>query len=244
MALDEAISESVRNRISPPTLRIYRWERPSISIGYFQKASDIDLDYCSSKGYPFVRRMTGGRAILHDAEITYSLSSSTDSFLFRDSLTETYNTISNALLRSLTIHGINAGISFRKKRSANHKNPSCFEALSYGEITVEKKKIIGSAQRRYKNGFLQHGSILFKYNASELGKIFKTDGKEDFLGMGAVQDYSPNVSVDNFVMSMKQAFETELNVKMITDVPTRFELKLARNLEFDKYATQAWNFRR
>jgi lipoate-protein ligase A len=82
MALDEAIATAVKRGNSPPTLRLYGWDRPSVSVGYFQNVCDIDSDYCIKKGIPIVRRPTGGRAILHDGEITYSFSVKTDTGVF------------------------------------------------------------------------------------------------------------------------------------------------------------------
>jgi len=244
MALDEAIAESVREKLSPPTLRFYQWERPSISIGYFQKASDVNLDYCGKKGFPLVRRLTGGRAILHDEELTYSLSSYTGSTLFKDCLIETYTVISNALLRGLQLNGIHARISFRKKRSEHHNNPSCFTSMSFGEITANKKKIIGSAQKRYKNGFLQHGSLLLGFNADELRHALTEIGPDDLSRIGSIREWSSGITVDQLRRSLKEAFEKELNVKLVSDVPSTAELKAADKLVKTKYSTDEWNFMR
>jgi lipoate-protein ligase A len=244
MALDEAIAEAVREKLSPPTLRFYQWNRPSISIGYFQRASDVNLDYCAKKGYPFVRRLTGGRAILHDEELTYSISSFTGSSLFKDSLLETYTAISNALLHGLKLNGIEARISFRKKRSEHHKNPSCFKSMSYGEITVNKKKIIGSAQKRYKNGFLQHGSLLLGFKADELRRALRETGPDDVKHIGSIRECSSGITPDELLRSLKEAFEKELNVKLVSDVPAKAELKAADKLVKIKYSTDKWNFMR
>jgi len=244
MALDEAIAEAVRAKLSPPTLRFYRWDRPSISIGYFQKASDVDLDYCRKKGYPLVRRLTGGRAILHDEELTYSISSFAGSALFKDRLLETYRVISNALLRGLKLNGIDARISFQKKRSGHHKNPSCFKSMSYGEITVNGKKIIGSAQKRYKNGFLQHGSLLLDYKADELCNTLMEIGPDDLTRIGSIRECASGITPDRLSRSLKEAFEKELNVKLISDIPSKAELKAADKLVKTKYSADEWNLRR
>lgn len=244
MALDEAITEAVRKKLSPPTLRLYQWDRPSISIGYFQRASDINIDYCSRKGYPLVRRLTGGRAILHDDELTYSISSLTDSALFKVRLMETYTVISNALLRGLKLNGIEARISFRKKRSKYHKNPSCFKSMSYGEITVNSKKIIGSAQKRYKNGFLQHGSLLLGFKADKLSRALRETGPDDVTNIGSIRECISGITPDQLRRSLKEAFEKELNVKLVSDVPAKAELKAADKLVKMKYSTYEWNFMR
>ncbi len=244
MALDEAVSEAVRQKLSPPTLRLYQWDRPSLSIGYFQKMSDVDIDYCDKKGYPLVRRLTGGRAILHDSELTYSLSASTDSPLFKGTLLETYTILSNAMILGLKLIGMDAEVSFRRKKSAGYGNPACFRAVSYGEITVGGKKIIGSAQKRYKDGFLQHGSILLDLDADELSKALGLNDEDVPDDIGAISDYAPEISVNDLRSSLKKAFEQTLNIKLISDGPTGYELKLAKEIEQDRYSTREWNFRR
>jgi len=244
MALDEAISEAVIQKISPPTLRLYQWDRPSISIGYFQKISEINADYCRQNDYPVVRRLTGGRAILHDRELTYSLSSLHNSYPFNGSLLDNYKTISSALLSGLTSIGIEAEMSFVKKRTEGHRDSACFKAASYGEVTVKSKKIIGSAQKRYKDGFMQHGSILFSFNSRELCNVLAANADNNFKGIGSISDYAPAISPDNFKGALKEAFEKELNIKLIADVPTKHELKLAEEHEQGKYSTTEWNYKR
>jgi len=244
MSLDEAISESVRKKLSPPTLRLYEWDRPSLSIGYFQKIADVDVDYCSRNNYPVVRRLTGGRAILHDAELTYSFSSLTDSSMFRDNLMDNYKLISSALVSGLKLCGINAKMSLKRKRNTNLKNPACFKSVSFGEITAEDRKIIGSAQKRYKDGFLQHGSVILSFNAEELCSALGHSDSDKFNDIGAITDHNPNVSAETLRSSFKKSFERALKVKVITDMPSKYELKLARKLEETKYATREWNYRR
>ena len=244
MAMDEAISEAVRQRLSPPTLRLYEWDRPSLSIGYFQKMSDIDIDYCSKKKYPVVRRLTGGRAILHDSELTYSVSSLKDNSLFKGSLLENYKTISNAMISGLKLIGIEAEMSFERKRSSVSKNPSCFHSVSFGEITAEGKKIIGSAQKRYSGGFLQHGSVLLNFDADILCRVLKENNTGEFKDIGVIKDFNPGISFEDLKNSFKEAFEKELNIKLISDDPTKFELNLAKELEQKKYSNREWNFKR
>ncbi len=244
MALDEAVSEAIRQKLSPPTLRIYQWDMPSVSIGYFQKISDIDIDYCNKKGYPVVRRLTGGRAILHDSELTYSFSVSKDSPLFKESLTENFITVSNALILGLELNRINAKISFKQKRHQSHRNPACFNSVSYGEITINGKKIIGSAQKKFGNGFMQQGSILLDFNAKELCNVLRCNNEEGYHEIVSINDYNPGISFNDLRNSLKEAFEKTLKIKMISDSPTEFELNLAKELECNKYSTQEWNFRR
>jgi lipoate-protein ligase A len=244
MALDEAICEAVRKDLSPPTLRIYKWERPTLSLGFFQKLSDINLDYCKEKGYPVVRRLTGGRAILHDDELTYSFCAKKGSLKFNGELHNDYTVISTALVRGMKLCGVDAEISFLRKRSADQKSPACFKVVSYGEVTVDNKKVIGSAQKRYKDGFLQHGSLLFSFDEEELRNILKGSEEHDFSGIGSIGEFRDEEGYNSLVRSLKKAFEDVLESKLITDEPTGYELDLAREFESGKYSTEEWNARR
>ncbi|MBL7032285.1 MAG: lipoate--protein ligase family protein [Nitrospira sp.] len=244
MAVDEAISEAVRQELSPPTLRLYRWSRPSLSIGHFQKISEVNIDYCNKINYPIVRRLTGGRAILHDAELTYSFSALTGSPPFSTSLHENYSVISNAILLGLKTCGIKADISFERKRNSGQRNPACFKAVSYGEITVNGKKIIGSAQRRYSNGFMQHGSILLDFDAEKLCNALVHADKNAFGDISSISDHAEDISFDDLGLSIKKGFEESLEIKLISDNPTKFELSLAKELVENKYSSRDWNFRR
>lgn len=244
MALDEAVSEAVRKKFSPPTLRLYTWDRPSLSLGYFQKVSDINLDYCDKKGYPLVRRQTGGRAILHDAELTYCFSAPNDFPMFSGSLLDNYTVISNALLLALELNGVKAGASFERRRNSSNNNPACFKAVSFGEITVKGKKIIGSAQKRYKDGFLQHGSILLNVDSRELCNVLGHDDEKAFHDIGAISEHAPEITAGKLELTLKEAFEKTLNVKLISSVPSKFELHMAKELERKKYSTREWNLSR
>ena len=106
MALDESIATAVRREDAPPTLRFYEWHRPSVSIGYFQRITSVDVEYCAKENIPVVRRLTGGRAVLHGNEITYSFSSKTAAGLFSGGLIDSYRKISSALGLALSRMGV------------------------------------------------------------------------------------------------------------------------------------------
>lgn len=242
MALDEAISEAVRKKISPPTIRFYQWDIPSVTIGYFQKISDVNTGYCTEMGYPVIRRITGGRAILHDKELTYSVSSSRDFPPFGDRLFENYTLISTAFTQGLAMLGVNAHMSFLKKRAeVGRRYPACFKAVSYGEVTVEGRKVIGSAQKRYHDGFLQQGSIMIDFSPKELSNVLNGCAEEDCREIGSVSNASGKISLGDLRLSLKEAFENELRVKLVADGPGEFELSLAEELETKKYSIPEWN---
>lgn len=244
MAVDEAISEAVRQELSPPTLRLYRWSRPSLSIGHFQKISEVNTDYCEETGCPVVRRVTGGRAILHDMELTYSFSALTNFPPFSGSLHRNYSVISMAILTGLKYCGVNADISFERKRRSEERNPACFKTVSYGEIKIDGRKVIGSAQKRYPNGFMQHGSILLGFDAEKLSNVLVHSDKSSFSGITSISEHTESVTFESLGLSIKKGFEDSLGIKLISDSPTKFELDLAGKLEKNKYHSKEWNFRR
>lgn len=238
MAIDEAISQAVRRGASPPTVRLYQWSRPSVSIGYFQKISDINNAYCRDLDYPVVRRITGGTAILHEHELTYSISARTDLEEFRGGLLKNYVAVSNALLHALKLVNINAHINL--KRGKPLRDPSCFRASSYGEITVESNKIIGSAQKRYTDGFLQQGSIMLGSDRGNSARVMRDYVKDD----SSKYPHTLSIPGADLRKALRQGFEKTFNICFETRGLTDFESDLSNRLETDKYSSSEWTYRR
>jgi lipoate-protein ligase A len=178
MAVDEELLARAQAGETPPTLRFYAWHPPTVSIGRFQKIETaVDVEACRQRGIDIVRRITGGRAVLHHQELTYSIVARTDDPLFPTNVHGTYKIIAAGLLLGLGNLGIPAEMVSRSSRHAalvkkDSKDPACFSSPSWYEILVHNRKIIGSAQRRLSGAFLQHGSILMDYDpALEAGVI-------------------------------------------------------------------------
>ncbi len=133
--------------------------RPCLSLGRAQPFTDVDTDRLKSRGWEVVRRMTGGRAILHTDELTYSVTGRIDEPNLAGSLLESYNRLAGALLAAVRDLGLSVEMKEDKAESGKIPNPVCFEVPSTYEITVNGKKLIGSAQARRKEGVLQHGSL-------------------------------------------------------------------------------------
>ncbi len=169
MAVDEELLARAQSGERTPVLRFYSWDPPAVSLGRFQKIAEaVDADACRRNGFDIVRRITGGRAVLHRDELTYSVVSRTDNRLFPPSIHGTYKIIAAGLLAGLRNLGIPAemvsrGGRYAKLVNTKDANPACFSSPSWYEIVVNGKKIIGSAQRRLSGAFLQHGSILISY---------------------------------------------------------------------------------
>ncbi len=166
MQFDEASAQSLLDGTGAPTVRLFRWKPWSISLGFNQNISNIDVEKCASNGIDVVRRPTGGRAVLHAEELTYSVAMRSGG----KSILEIYNEISKALVKGLRLFGVNATLSRSQPDLREHyKSPSsipCFTASARYEIEWRGKKLVGSAQRRFRNQttgeevVLQHGSIL------------------------------------------------------------------------------------
>ena len=170
MALDEELLSRARTAETLPTLRLYSWNPPAVSLGRFQKVEQsVHAEACRRHGFDIVRRITGGRAVLHNKELTYSIVSRTDDPLFPGTVLGAYKVIAEGLLAGLRNLGIPAEIVSRGGRYAervnkNAKEAACFSSPSWYEILVDGRKIVGSAQRRVSGAFLQHGSILMDYD--------------------------------------------------------------------------------
>ncbi len=157
MNLDAALLNEAKSQTFQPMLRFYDWLNPTLTIGYGQPRSDIDFEALERDGVDFAVRPTGGRAVLHWDEVTYSIILPSGHPISESSVLESYHTISVGLAEGLRRIGIEAEIS--RGESGGHKNPSCFSSTSRYEVSVGGKKLIGSAQRRKNGALLQQGSI-------------------------------------------------------------------------------------
>lgn len=169
MAVDSAIAEAVAAGHQPPTLRLYGWQPFCLSLGYGQRLREADQGTLMDRGWDLVRRPTGGKAILHGDELTYSLCLPLDHPLASGDIVESYRRISVGFLRALETLGLEA-VSQHKGAEAGQgeAGPVCFELSSHYEITVAGRKLIGSAQLRRKGVVLQHGTLPLNGDAARI----------------------------------------------------------------------------
>lgn len=173
MALDEMLLHWHREGIIPPTLRFYQWSSPSLSVGYFQKTDrTIDFDALKRHECQFVRRMTGGSAVLHDDELTYSIVISESHPRIPKTIREAYYILSQGLIAGYEQLGIHPEHATVKKRAGNKGTAVCFEDPAFYELVVDGKKISGNAQIRKSGVLLQHGSIPMSINTEMLFDLF------------------------------------------------------------------------
>lgn len=168
MAVDEALMERAR-ATGEWTLRVYAWSTPTISLGRNQTAvGRYDLERIEQRGLGVVRRPTGGRAILHDREVTYSVTAPTAA---AGELGESYRRINRLLLAALHQLGVGASVASPTTRAVPPGMSPCFDEPAAGELVVEGRKLAGSAQWRMDGALLQHGSILVADDQSSLTEL-------------------------------------------------------------------------
>lgn len=251
MAVDEAILESTAQGLMPPTLRLYAWSPACLSLGYAQSIDDIDIDKLEKFGWDIVRRPTGGRAILHTDELTYSICGIKNSPLLIGSVLESYQRLSSALLEALRLIGIEADLPklIDKSQSTSIQNPVCFEVPSNYEITVSGKKLIGSAQSRKKNGVLQHGTLPLCGDLTRIIKVLsftdenhKENAKIGLLNHATTVEKILGYPGDWWLTSIafESAFQRIFNIKLHSTGLSPAEGKRAELLYNEKYNNLDW----
>ncbi|MDZ7262005.1 MAG: lipoate--protein ligase family protein [candidate division KSB1 bacterium] len=246
MAIDEALALNIRPG-ERPILRLYAWHPYAISLGYNQKVEDLDLQRCQKDGIDVVRRPTGGRAVLHAQEVTYSVIIPKDHPCFSRDILSTYNFISRALTTGLKILGVPA--SLEKQRSGNSDSQlssvPCFSSTARYEIVFQGKKLVGSAQRRFEHSILQHGSILTGEYHLKLANYLSLKGnstEEKIKQQLATKTVSLSQILDRpiaykeVVEAIKKGFEKQHQITFCEDQLTSQEVKGA-NLLLTKYRT-------
>ena len=252
MALDEAILLACEAGASPPTLRVYGWRPPALSLGYAQSvAKEVNLDACYRYGIEIVRRPTGGRAVLHDDEVTYSVVMPIADQDGARSLTEHYHLIGLALAAAFAHLGLAVQLA-RPQRSAKERqapSPACFAALSRYELSVSGKKMVGSAQKRGQRALLQHGSIPLSLDRQRLFQCLRVPPaqrdalvQEAYATMIAVQEAAATpLAIDDIHAALRHGFAATLNAPVAPGKVRPEEWRMAQALYATKYATAVWN---
>ncbi|MBI4719195.1 MAG: lipoate--protein ligase family protein [Planctomycetes bacterium] len=161
MARDEALLECVGRRAAPPTLRLYQWDPPTVSLGYFQPYAEFAALPPPAGSLAVVRRLTGGGAILHDQELTYSLVLPANHALLSTGPRRLYELMHEAVAAALSGLGVSAAPCGQSDDSSPTRGPFfCFARRHACDLLVGEAKIAGSAQRRTRQAVLQHGSIV------------------------------------------------------------------------------------
>ncbi|MBK9122195.1 MAG: lipoate--protein ligase family protein [Chloroflexi bacterium] len=246
MAVDEAILEAVGRGDQPPTLRLYAWSPACLSLGIGQKATDADHSRIVLQGWNIVRRPTGGRAILHTDELTYSVSVPSDHPWSALDIVTSYCQISAALMRAVESLGADPHAERRGEPSPAKPGPVCFEVPSHYEITVEGRKLIGSAQVRRRHGLLQHGSLpltgdlaricdALAYPDDETREAARIQVRRRAVTLS--EALGRNVTWQQSADAIAAAFASAFDIAFSPSVISRDERTRADLLEHDKYGT-------
>jgi lipoate-protein ligase A len=223
MAVDEELLARAQAGEQVPVLRIYTWDPAAVSIGRFQKIEEaVNASVCQQRGFDIVRRITGGRAVLHWRELTYSIIARTDDPLFPANVLGTYKLIASGLLQGLRNLGIPAEMVSRSNRHAAlvkkaAKDAACFSSPSWYEILAHNRKIIGSAQRRLSGAFLQHGSILLDFDAALEAEVIPGGGSGDCV-TSIRKELGKAVTLDEVKQAFVRGFSEELGIDFIAPV--------------------------
>lgn len=242
MAIDDFLIKSLGE--NPQTyLRFYQWERPTVSLGYSQNVEKVvDVEYCQKNGIDIVRRMTGGKLVLHQNEVTYSISSS-DKETFTPTLSESYRLISEALMKGLEKMGLEPFLADLPPDSYVRGNLPCFSFPAQNEIEINKKKIVGSAQKRIGSKFIQHGSIPLKEDENLLKSVSLAKGKENDVRMTSIsrelrREVSFGWAVNHLIEGISEYFRVRMEPKTFDGE----EKKEIIRIQKERYAAKDWTY--
>lgn len=253
MAADEAILEHIHRGEAPATLRLYSWNPPCLSLGYAQSFKDVDVERLHAHGWEVVRRVTGGRAILHTDELTYSVTGSADEPVLAGGVLESYNRLAQALL--FAVRELSVPVEMKEYEDGHTQqnlNPVCFEVPSTYEITVDGKKLIGSAQARKKEGVLQHGSLPLTGDLSRICDVLifeneaeRQNAKQRLLARATTIQSVLGVDVawERAAQSLVRGFEAQLGIRFERGGMSASEIQRTEELVKEKYAHPSWTER-
>ena len=249
MAIDEAILRAAAKGLVPPTLRFYAWAPACLSLGQAQSCSQVDWEACVARGYTVVRRPTGGRAILHTDELTYSVTAPEEEPRVQGGIVESYRRLSEGLLkglRLLAVPGVEVHLPETQTTENDPNGPVCFQVPSHYEITVGGKKLVGSAQVRREGVVLQHGTLPLVGDIARICDVLASH--PDPAGVrarAATVEWvlGRAVSFDEAAEAMARGFASALNVELVPGDLSPQERAWADELRQSKYATDEWNRR-
>ncbi len=234
MAIDEAILTARARHKVPNTIRFYTWKPSCVTIGYFQSAQqEVDLEKAKQAGVDVVRRYTGGGAVLHDNEVTYSIVL-TESDV-PSNIIDSYKKLCLPIVYALRLLGLKA------------------EFAPINDILVSGRKISGNAQTRKQGVVLQHGTLLLKVDIAKMFSLLKVPNeklRDKVIERASArvtsleQELGRSVAVDEVIAALEKGFTAVLGISLERGKLTRFESELAKRLAREKYATKEWSFMR
>jgi lipoate-protein ligase A len=251
MAIDEAILQSVAEEDSPPTLRFYGWDPPCVSIGYNQSLrGEVDLDACRRRGYTWVRRPTGGRAILHIDELTYSVVAPQGEPRVAGDIITSYRRLSTGLVEGLRSLASGVAQADRVESSGSDvRSAACFDVPSHYEVTAFGRKLVGSAQVRRMGVVLQHGALPLKGDVSRLVDVLALSESEQKILRGKLHERAIALEevvgrilpFDGVAEALSRGFSKALNLDLEPGALSPHERATAEKLR-SRYSGDEWTY--
>jgi len=260
MALDQALLESVAGGGSAPVLRLYRWRPAAVTLGYAQRGSRVvNLNACRELGLDVVRRCSGGRAVLHDREMTYAVIAPEPSEWFPGGVVASYRVIAAVLRETLAVLGLESELALGRRPGADAdadadaddaRASACFTAPATTELVHAGCKLTGGAQKRQKGAFLQHGSVPVDLDPARLFRALDTRGRLTAADGGALLARSVGWlnrwlpeprSVTEVEDCFLDFFARRLDLNLKPDTPTAAEMARAHDLVARQYGNPGWN---
>jgi lipoate-protein ligase A len=246
MAVDEAILRSRVQAAGPATVRFYGWQPPTVSLGYAQSLDEtVDRAQCAALGIGVVRRPTGGSAILHEppeGEVTYSVVARGDDFPGADDVLETYRVVGRGLADGLGRLGVSADlVPLVRGRHGGARAPAfCFRRAGAYELAVGGRKLVGSAQRRQRGCFLQHGAVLLDADPDRIRAVFPREA-DPTAGLITLAEVLGRLSgFDVVVEALTAGLSGAFGAGLVPGGLSPEESRLVAALVADKYGTEAW----
>lgn len=250
MAIDEALIHWHSKNEIGPTLRFYQWEKPSLSVGHFQNvAKTIDFAGIKKHDCLLVRRLTGGSAVLHDDELTYSIVISESHPKIPSSVNQAYFVLAQGILQGYRNLGIEANFSLPELNNRT-RSAVCFETPAIYEMIVDGKKLTGNAQTRKNGVLLQHGSIPFSFDSHMLFDLFhfpseqvRTRQRERFVDKAiSINDIiGKNHDYETVRDAFHHGFKKALNIETKPFILSKEQWEYIHFLADTKYRSKAWN---
>jgi lipoyl(octanoyl) transferase len=251
MAIDEAVLLSLAAGETKPTLRFYQWQPPCLSLGYNQSWQEVDTEACARRGYTWVRRPTGGRAILHIDELTYSVLTPQADERMAGGIVDSYRRLSKGLLAGLRKLGADVFQTQVEKTVIAQRGGACFDTPSNYEITVNGKKIMGSAQVRRKSMVLQHGSLPLYGDITRILEVLQPGDEEPGALLRELADRActlqealgRRIEFAEAAAALAEGMSAELNLELVSGGLNEQEIQRAEELKTTRYSADDWNRR-
>lgn len=206
---EKMLNYAIKNSLSVPILRFYGWKPACVSLGRNQKDENINKVFCKQQGIDIVRRLTGGRALLHDNELTYSFVCPCSFLNGGESVIKSYKEISGALASGFKQLGID--VEFPNKKNTKTKFEYCMSLSTGADLSYKGKKIAGSAQFRKHGYIIQHGSVIFDYSVETIENIFAEKPLDTHIAV--LKDINPSLTVDELCLALTSGVEDFFDIK-------------------------------